>query len=207
MLVYVLFIIGFGLLIKGADWLVDGASSFAKKLKIPAIVIGLTIVAFGTSMPELIVNIFASAKGQVDLAFGNVIGSNISNILLILGISAIIYPLGFGFDGFIHRATEVWIQNNGFITPKQPYYIGQYVLVIFLNKLSLVPLSWIDRLLLPALEAAFIPPLAFLTLSTTTPASVPASSAAPPSPPMPSPRAPRRTGAWRWISCARRAPS
>ena len=93
MLVYVLFIIGFGLLIKGADWLVDGASSFAKKLKIPAIVIGLTIVAFGTSMPELIVNIFASAKGQVDLAFGNVIGSNISNILLILGISAIIYPL------------------------------------------------------------------------------------------------------------------
>lgn len=93
MLVYILFIIGFVLLIKGADLLVDGASSFAKKLKIPTIVIGLTIVAFGTSMPELIVNIFASAKGQVDLAFGNVIGSNISNILLILGLSAIIYPL------------------------------------------------------------------------------------------------------------------
>jgi len=93
MLVYILFIIGFGILIKGADLLVSGASSFAKKLKIPTIVIGLTIVAFGTSMPELIVNIFASAKGQVDLALGNVIGSNISNILLILGLSAIIYPL------------------------------------------------------------------------------------------------------------------
>src|SRR3989339_795508 len=83
MLVYILFIIGFGILIKGADLLVSGASSFAKKLKIPTIVIGLTIVAFGTSMPELIVNIFASAKGQVDLALGNVIGSNISNILLL----------------------------------------------------------------------------------------------------------------------------
>jgi len=93
MLVYILFIIGFGLLIKGADLLVDGASSFAKKLKIPAIVIGLTIVAFGTSMPELVVNIFASAGGQADIAFGNVLGSNIVNILLILGLSAIVYPL------------------------------------------------------------------------------------------------------------------
>lgn len=93
MLTYILFIIGFALLIKGADLLVDGASSIAKKLKISAIVIGLTIVAFGTSMPELIVNIFASAKGNTDIAIGNILGSNIANILLILGISAIIYPL------------------------------------------------------------------------------------------------------------------
>lgn len=80
-------------MIKGADLLVDGASSIAKKLKISAIVIGLTIVAFGTSMPELIVNIFASAKGNTDIAIGNILGSNIANILLILGISAIFYPL------------------------------------------------------------------------------------------------------------------
>lgn len=93
MLVYVFFIIGFVLLIKGADLLVDGASSIAKKLKIPAIVIGLTIVAFGTSMPELIVNIFASINGHTDIAIGNILGSNITNILLILGLSALIYPL------------------------------------------------------------------------------------------------------------------
>jgi cation:H+ antiporter len=93
MLVYILFVIGFVLLIKGADLLVDGSASIAKKLKISNIVIGLTIVAFGTSMPELIVNLFASAQGNTEIAIGNVLGSNISNILLILGISAIIYPL------------------------------------------------------------------------------------------------------------------
>ncbi len=93
MLTYILFIIGFALLIKGADLLVDGASSIAKRLKISAIVIGLTIVAFGTSTPELIVNIMASASGNTDIAIGNILGSNIANILLILGISAIIYPL------------------------------------------------------------------------------------------------------------------
>lgn len=93
MLTYTLFVIGFVLLIKGADMLVDGASSIAKKLKISAIVIGLTIVAFGTSAPEFIVNIFASAQGNSEIAIGNILGSNIANILLILGISAIIYPI------------------------------------------------------------------------------------------------------------------
>lgn len=86
-------IVGFILLIKGADLLVEGASSIAKKLGISTLVIGLTIVAFGTSMPELIVNIFASIQGNTDIAIGNILGSNIANILLILGISAIIYPL------------------------------------------------------------------------------------------------------------------
>ncbi len=90
---YILFVIGFFVLIKGADLLVDGSSSIAKKLKISNIVIGLTIVAFGTSAPEFIVNIFASANGNTEIAIGNILGSNIANILLILGISAIIYPL------------------------------------------------------------------------------------------------------------------
>ena len=90
---YLLLLVGFVILIKGADLLVEGASSGAKRLGIPPIVIGLTIVAFGTSMPELIVNIFASTRGNTDIAIGNILGSNIANILLILGISATIYPL------------------------------------------------------------------------------------------------------------------
>ncbi|HCA42366.1 MAG TPA: sodium:proton exchanger [Bacteroidetes bacterium] len=90
---YILFVIGFALLIKGADLLVEGAASVAKKFKISNIVIGLTIVSFGTSAPELVVNLFASISGNNEIAVGNILGSNIANILLILGISAIIYPL------------------------------------------------------------------------------------------------------------------
>jgi len=93
-LTYVLFFVGFVFLIKGADLLVDGASSIAKKYGISSFVIGITIVAFGTSMPELLVNIFSSAQGASELAIGNVIGSNLSNILLVLGVSAFIFPLG-----------------------------------------------------------------------------------------------------------------
>ncbi|HCH00199.1 MAG: sodium:proton exchanger [Candidatus Aquicultor primus] len=93
MLVYILFVIGFVILIKGADALVAGASSLAKRLNISNLAIGLTVVAFGTSAPELIVNVIASVQGNTDIAIGNIIGSNIANILLILGISSIIYPL------------------------------------------------------------------------------------------------------------------
>ncbi len=88
-----LVIIGLAILIVGAESLVRGASSLAKRLGISEIVIGLTIVAFGTSAPELIVNIFAAINGSTDMAIGNVIGSNISNILLILGVASLIYPL------------------------------------------------------------------------------------------------------------------
>ena len=93
MLTYFLFFLGFVLLIKGADFLVDGASSIANRLKISDLVIGLTVVAFGTSTPELFVNIVASARGNTEIAIGNVLGSNICNILLILGVCAAIYPL------------------------------------------------------------------------------------------------------------------
>ncbi|MEQ8905428.1 calcium/sodium antiporter [Ekhidna sp.] len=92
-LAYTLFIIGFVILIKSADWLVDGATSIAKRYAIPELVIGLTIVSFGTSMPELIVNVLASFNGNSELAIGNIFGSNIANILLILGASALIKPL------------------------------------------------------------------------------------------------------------------
>ena len=93
MLSFILFIIGFIFLVKGADFLIDGASAIAKKLRVSDLIIGLTIVAFGTSAPELIVNIFASIQGNTQIAIGNVLGSNIINILVILGISSIIYPL------------------------------------------------------------------------------------------------------------------
>lgn len=96
MITYVLFIVGFYFLIKGADWLVEGASSVAKRYHVSNLMIGLTIVSFGTSAPELIVNLFASFNGSSGLAIGNVVGSNISNILLILGISSMIYPLAVG---------------------------------------------------------------------------------------------------------------
>ena len=92
-LTYGLFFVGFAALIKGAALLVDGASSLARRLGVSALVIGLTIVAFGTSTPELFVNVFASVKGNTDIAIGNILGSNIANILLILGISAVIHPL------------------------------------------------------------------------------------------------------------------
>lgn len=93
MLVYILFAIGFVLLIKGADLLVTGASSIARRFNISSLVIGLTIVAFGTSMPELVVSTVSSLQGNTDIAIGNILGSNIANVLLILGICAAIYPL------------------------------------------------------------------------------------------------------------------
>jgi len=116
------------LLVKGADFLVDGASSLAKRLRVSTLVIGLTIVAFGTSMPELIVNILAAVKGTGDVAFGNIIGSNLANILLILGVSALVADLK------VHRSTT-WKEI--------PFsLLAAFVLLVFagvpiLDKLSL----------------------------------------------------------------------
>ena len=88
-------ILGFVLLIKGADFLVDGASGVAKRFRIPEIVIGLTIVSIGTSMPELFVSTTSALQGSADMSIGNIIGSNICNLLLILGLSAVISPMKF----------------------------------------------------------------------------------------------------------------
>lgn len=85
--------VGFVLLIKGADFLVNGASSLAKRFNISDIAIGLTVVAMGTSAPELVVNIISGGTENHDLVFGNIIGSNIFNIFLILGVASVIYPL------------------------------------------------------------------------------------------------------------------
>ena len=107
MFLYIIFIIiGFFLLIKGADYLVDGASGIAIKFNIPTIIIGLTIVAIGTSMPELMVSTTAALEGHSDMSIGNVVGSNIANLFLILGVCSIIKALEFQketekFENFI----------------------------------------------------------------------------------------------------------
>lgn len=98
-----LLLIGFVVLIYGAEKLVDGGAALAFRLHVPTMVIGLTIVAFGTSTPELVVNVVSSVGGQSELALGNVLGSNIFNILCILGITAVIYPIA------IKKATT-WVE-------------------------------------------------------------------------------------------------
>ena len=103
MLTYILFVLGFIILIKGADFLVKGGSALGLRLRISGLIIGLTVVAFGTSAPELTVNLFASSSEASQIAIGNIIGSNIANILLILGVSAIIFPLAVSED-------TVWVQ-------------------------------------------------------------------------------------------------
>lgn len=100
---FIFLICGFVILIYGANFLVDGGAALAHRLKVSAMVIGLTIVAFGTSAPELVVNIVSSAGGSSALALGNVLGSNIFNILAILGVTALIAPLGV-------KKTTTWIE-------------------------------------------------------------------------------------------------
>ena len=94
----IVFILGLGILYLVADWLVQGASDVARRFGIRPMIIGLTIVALGTSIPEFLLNFFAVLIGEDGLAIGNIIGSNISNIALILGVSAAISPLTFDGD-------------------------------------------------------------------------------------------------------------
>lgn len=110
--------LGFAMLAKGADWFVEGASGIAIKLKIPQIIIGLTIVAMGTSAPEAAVSISSALKGSADIAIGNVVGSNILNILIILGISSVIIPLAVTQDT---RRIDI------------PIMLGATILMLFLG--------------------------------------------------------------------------
>ncbi len=88
-----LLVIGFVLLVKGADWFVEGASGLAEKFGIPQLVIGLTIVAMGTSLPEAAVSVSAALKGSAEITIGNIVGSNILNVLVILGLTSVIKPV------------------------------------------------------------------------------------------------------------------
>jgi cation:H+ antiporter len=138
---------GFALLIKGAGYLVDGASSIARRLGVSSLVVGLTVVAFGTSAPELVVNIFASIRGVGDIAIGNVFGSNISNIFLVLGIAAMVRPL---------------TANRGTIWKEIPLGILAVIIVGVMANDALIDgrlfseLSRIDGLILIAFFAIFI---------------------------------------------------
>ncbi len=90
---YILLIIGFVLLVKGADFFVDGASSIAAKLKVPSLIIGLTVVSMGTSLPEAAVSVSASLSGSNAISLGNVVGSNLFNLLVVVGVSSMILPI------------------------------------------------------------------------------------------------------------------
>ena len=105
-MMYVLLVVGFVLLIKGADFFVDGASSVAKVLKIPSVIIGLTIVAMGTSAPEAAVSLTASLSGSNDISLGNIIGSNLFNLLMVIGICAIIFPVATNLE--ILKRDMIW---------------------------------------------------------------------------------------------------
>lgn len=96
MLKYILLIVGFVLLIKGADFFVDGSSAVAKRLKVPALIIGMTIVAMGTSLPETSVSVSASVLGKNDLAISNAVGSNIFNLMVVCGVCAVLCPMAIG---------------------------------------------------------------------------------------------------------------
>ena len=147
MIIYILLIAGFVLLIKGADYLVKGASSIARIFNISDLIIGLTIVAFGTSMPEMIVNIFASAKGNSDIAIGNVVGSNIFNILVILGISSVIYPM-------VVTKRTVWIEIP--LTLLAALILGLLANDYIFTRSSFHGLTRIDGLILLLCFAAFM---------------------------------------------------
>lgn len=147
MMVYILLILGFVLLIKGADFLVMGATSIAKIFKISDLIVGLTIVAFGTSMPELVVNIFASSQGNSDIAIGNIVGSNIFNILVILGISSLIYPL-------VVTKNTVWIEIP--LTLAAALILGLLANDYLLTKSEFRGLTRIDGLILLVIFACFL---------------------------------------------------
>ena len=140
-------VLGFVLLVKGADFFVDGSSAIAKRLWIPSLIIGLTIVAFGTSAPEAAVSITASLTGQNEIAVGNVIGSNIFNLLFIVGLCAMIRPLS------VHKS----ILNRDFPLS----ILGAGVLVIcgldvFFNEGSVNVVSRVEGLLLLCFFIVFI---------------------------------------------------
>ena len=93
---FLLLTVGFVMLVKGSDWFVDGAAGIAAKFHIPQIIIGLTIVAMGTSAPEAAVSITAAMGGSADITVGNIVGSNILNVLVILGLASVIIPIAVG---------------------------------------------------------------------------------------------------------------
>ena len=149
---YLLLVIWFALLIKWADMLVDWASSFAKKLWVSSLVIWLTIVAFGTSAPELVVNIMSAMSWNTDLAISNILWSNISNILLILGLTSIVYPIAMPtstvkkeipFMIFV-SAVLFWLLYDGILTRFDSMILIVFF-AMFLYYTYSISHDWIDQ--------------------------------------------------------------
>jgi cation:H+ antiporter len=147
MLTWIYLIIGFFILITGANFLVEGAASLAKRLHVSDLVIGLSVVAFGTSTPELFVNIFASIQGNPAIAIGNILGSNIFNILLILGVASLINPLSV---------------TKGTVWKEIPFSLLAAIIVgvmandVFFDKMAASQLSRIDGFILITFFVIFI---------------------------------------------------
>ncbi len=137
---FVLLIAGGILLWKGADWLVDGASDIAAFFKVPSIYIGLTVVAFGTSLPELIVSLYAIFTAKPGISIGNIVGSNIANIGLIIGLTALIYPLAVKKKTLTYEIPIMVIltflfpllANKNYIWRIDDFYIGRFGASVFL---------------------------------------------------------------------------
>lgn len=140
-----LLILGLALLLKGADWLVGGASALAKRYNISDLAIGLTIVAFGTSAPEMVVNTFSSFQGHHDIVFGNVIGSNNFNLFVILGITGLITPI-------VVQSSTVWKE----IPMSLVAVIVFYILANYLFDTNIQVLSRVDGLILLTLFGLFL---------------------------------------------------
>lgn len=138
---YALLVIGFIALIKGADFFVDGSASIAKKFRIPDIIIGLTVVAMGTSMPELAVSLSSALGGSTDMAVGNVVGSNIINVLVILGLSAVIRPIN--VDTSVFRRDIPVLLLSAVLLPIMAWAEGGKI-------------SWISGIILTALFITYI---------------------------------------------------
>lgn len=144
-------IIGFGALIKGADFFVEGASSIAKRLRIPDIVVGLTVVAMGTSMPELAVSMSAAFQGSNSIAIGNVVGSNIINVLVILGMSAVILPL---------HVDKAMFKRDIPVLGLTAVLLPALMLISGRNEAGLFELNWVCGLVMTVIFVSYI----FLTV-------------------------------------------
>ena len=143
--IIVLIIISFLLLIKGANYLVEGASDIARWMKVSPMLVGLTIVAFGTSLPELMVSLFSALNGHFDLSVGNIIGSNIFNIAFIIGLSALITPLiiksrtvMYEFPFMVLSAFLLVIaSDDNFVFMRDTFTLGRLDGIIFLGAFGL----------------------------------------------------------------------
>ena len=139
MLVYLFLVVGLGMLVIGGDWLVRGAVGLAAKLAIPPVIVGLTIVALGTSAPELVISVDAALIGSGGLAVGNVVGSNIANVLLVLGIPALLAPIVSPRDDV--KTTLIFLFGTT---------------IVFMMMMWRGPIDWVDGLMLLVCLAAFL---------------------------------------------------